>query len=65
VEISCQFLPPGGSMIPRYVLQLLSCKNYKIAKNSNTTAREKISTDLESLEFFDVCLTNFKNTQIL
>ncbi len=52
-------------MIPRYVLQLLSCKNYKIAKNSNTTAREKISTDLESLEFFDVCLTNFKNTQIL
>jgi len=21
-EISCQFLPPGGSMIPRYVLQL-------------------------------------------
>ncbi len=21
--ISCQFLPPGGSIIPRYVLQLL------------------------------------------
>jgi len=38
-------------------------KNHKIAKNPTTTiAREKISMDLESLEFlkiFDVCLTNF------
>jgi hypothetical protein len=44
-------------------------KNHKIAKNStNTKAREKISTDLDSLEFyknFDVCLTKFKNNQIL
>jgi hypothetical protein len=44
-------------------------KNHKIAKNSTTTkAREKISTDLESLEFenfFDVGLTKFKNNQIL
>jgi hypothetical protein len=45
-------------------------KNCKIAKNSTTiNAREKISTDLESLEFqknFDVCLTKFKkNNQIL
>jgi hypothetical protein len=44
-------------------------KNNKIAKNSTTTkAREKISTDLESLEsykIFDVCLTKFKNNQIL
>ncbi len=49
-EISCQFLPPGGSMGPRYVLHV---KNHKIAKNSTTTkAREKISTDLGSLEFY-------------
>jgi hypothetical protein len=36
-----------------YVLQLLfSEKNHKIANNSTTTeAREKISTDLESIEF--------------
>ncbi len=33
-----------------------------------TKTREKISTDLKSLEFqknFDQCLTKFKNTQIL
>jgi hypothetical protein len=41
-------------------------KNNKIAKHSTTTkAKEKISTDLESLEFFDVCLTKFENNQIL
>ncbi len=43
-------------------------KNPKIAKNSTTTkAREKISTDLESLEvkkFFDECLTTFKSDLI-
>jgi hypothetical protein len=32
-EISCQFLPSGGSIDPRYVLQLLFCVNHKIAKN--------------------------------
>jgi len=44
-------------------------KNHKIAKNSTTTkAREKISADLEFLEFykfFDVCLTKFKSNHIL
>jgi hypothetical protein len=44
-------------------------KNHKLAYNSATTeAREKIRTDLESLEFekiFDVCLTKFENYQIL
>jgi hypothetical protein len=42
-------------------------KNHKSATNSTTTeAREKISADLEFLEFFfDVCLTKFKNNQIL
>ncbi len=44
-------------------------KNHKIANNSATTeAREKISTDLESLEFqkfFDIGLTIFQNNQIL
>ncbi len=37
-----------------------------MAKNSTTTkAREKISTDLKALEFFDVSLDSFKNSQIL
>jgi hypothetical protein len=44
-------------------------KKYKIAKNSKTTkAREKISTDLESLEFkkkFDICLTESKTNLYL
>ncbi len=34
-------------------------KSHIIADNSATTEyREKISTHLESLEFFDACLTN-------
>jgi hypothetical protein len=42
----------GGSMVPRYVLQLLYNKNHKIAKNSTSAkAREMISTNLESLAF--------------
>ncbi len=41
-------------------------KYRKIANNSTTTeALEKVSTDLVSLEFFDVCLIEFKNNQIL
>ncbi len=51
-EISCQFLPPGGILGLKYVLQLSFSKNYKIANNLATIeAREKISTYLESLEF--------------
>ncbi len=53
-------------MGPRYVLQLYLVKNHKIAKNSTTTeAKEKISTDLESLEFFMYVGLQFKNHQIL
>ncbi len=41
-------------------------KNHKIADNlTMTKAREKISTDWESLEFTGVCLTNYKNNQNL
>jgi hypothetical protein len=43
-------------------------KNHKIAKNSNTKDREKISTDLESSDFlklFGEGLTKLKNNQIL
>ncbi len=28
-EISCQFLPPGGGIVPRYVLQLLFSEKSK------------------------------------
>jgi hypothetical protein len=41
-------------------------KSHKIVNNSaKNEVREKISTDLESLVFFDVCLTKFENYQIL
>ncbi len=40
-------------------------KNHTIANNSAIfEAEEKISTDLESLEFY-ACLTKFENYQIL
>jgi hypothetical protein len=56
-------------LVPSYVCNFYFGKTQKIAKNFTTTkAREKISTDLESLEFkknFDACLTNFKNYHIL
>jgi hypothetical protein len=50
-ENRCQLLTPGGSMVHRYVLQLLfSEKSQNCLKNkTNIKAREKISTDLESL----------------
>jgi hypothetical protein len=39
--------------------------NHKIANNSTKTkAREKISTYMESLEFFDVHFMKFKTNQL-
>ncbi len=50
---------PGGSMEPRYIIQL-SDKNYKIANNSRTTkAFEKVSADLQSLEYQNLLLYLF------
>jgi hypothetical protein len=50
--ISCQFLSPGGSIVPRYVFcNFYTVKNHKIAKNSTTTKAREKSTALESLEF--------------
>jgi hypothetical protein len=58
-----------AAWLPDMFCNLYSVKNHKIAEISTTTkAGEKISTDLESLEFiqfFDVCLTKFINNQIL
>jgi hypothetical protein len=52
-EVSCQFLPPGGTFVPDMFCNVYLLKNNKIANNSATTeAREIISTYLESLEFF-------------
>jgi hypothetical protein len=46
-EISCQFLLPGGSMVPRYVLQLLFSEKCKSDYSATTEAIEK----MESLKF--------------
>ncbi len=45
----------------------LVCNFYHGVVNNSTTTepRGTISTDLEFLEFFDICLTKFKNNQIL
>jgi hypothetical protein len=47
-EISCQFLQPGGSMVPRYILQLLFSEK---SQKQPLKLEQKTSTDLESLEF--------------
>ncbi len=56
-------------MGPGYVLQLLVIKkNHKIDNKSTTNdARENKNrlAIFRILEMFDVCLTNFKNNQIL
>jgi hypothetical protein len=58
-----------ASLVPDMFYNFYLVKNHKIANKSATTeAREKISTDLESLEFwkyFAACLTKFENYQIL
>jgi hypothetical protein len=35
--MSCQFLPPGGSMGLRYMLQVLSSETHKTSNNSEAT----------------------------
>jgi hypothetical protein len=66
VEISCQFLPPGGSMGPRCLLQLFKIKNHKIDKNLTTTkAREKISSYFESFEFLMCVHLNVNTIKLL
>ncbi len=63
-------MPPGGSRDLEYLSQLLCGeKSLKTANNSATVETgEKISTDLESLEFckcVDVRSAKFKNNEIL
>ncbi len=66
---AASFCHQVAALVPDKFCNFYLVKNHKIANNSATTeAREKISTYLESLEFwknFDVCLTKFQNYQIL
>ncbi len=57
-----------AALVPDMFWNFYLVKNDKIANDNNsvnTQAREKIRTYLESLKFFDVCLTKFENYQIL
>ncbi len=55
-----------GTWVPNMFCKIYLMKNHKIAKNPTATkAREKISRDLKSLEFFGVCSTKFRINQIL
>jgi len=68
-ESAASFCCHVAEWFPDMFCNFYSVKIHKIAKNSATAkAREKISTDLEFLELsktFNVCLTNFKNDQVL
>jgi hypothetical protein len=58
MQVSCHLLLPGGSMGPDMFCNFYLVKDHKIAKKSKTNKtreREKI----------DVCLTKFKNNNIL
>jgi hypothetical protein len=55
-----------AALVPDMFLIFYLVKNHKIAKYSTiTNAREKISTDLESLEFLKFFYVGLKNNQIL
>ncbi len=66
---AARFCHQVATWVPDMFSNFYLVKSHKIANNSATTeAKEKISTDFESLEFqkyFDACLTKFENYQIL
>ncbi len=68
-ESAANFCHQVAAWFPDLFSNFYLVKNHKIANNSTTTkAREKISTDLESLEFekfFDACFTKLENYPIL
>jgi hypothetical protein len=54
-----------AARVPDMFCNFYLVKSYKMSNNwANIEAREKMSTDLESLEFYkfyDACLTKFEN----
>ena len=66
---SASFCRKVAALVPYMFCNFYLVKNHKIANNSaSTETREKITTYLWSLEFmnfFDICLTKFKNYQII
>jgi hypothetical protein len=65
-ESAASFCHQLAALFPDMFCNFYAVKNQKIAKNSTTIkAREKISAALELIYFFGICLTKFKNNQIL
>jgi hypothetical protein len=63
---AASFCHQMAALVPDMFCNFYFVKNPKIVNNSvSTEAREKITTYLDSLEFFDVSLTNFENYQIV
>ncbi len=65
-ESAASFYHQVAALFPDMFCNYYLVTNHKIAKISTTTkAREKISTDFESLIFQknDVCLSKFQNTK--
>ncbi len=66
VSISCQFLPPGGGMDPRHVLNFYLTKNQKLANKSTTRGKsEHRFIILTILEFLMHVWLNFNNQILL
>ncbi len=68
-QISCHFLPPGGSMVPRYVCNFYLVKKYKTFNHSTTTEATEKNEDIFGilifLEFFWQVLLNLKQIKFL
>ncbi len=68
-KLAASFYPQVAAWVRDMFCNFYFVKNHKIAKNSTIAkAREKISADLESLDFYqkiEVCSTKFENNQIL
>ncbi len=63
---AARFCHQVAAWVPDMFCNFYSVKSHKIANNSAMTeGKVKMSTDLESLEYFMMCLTKFENEQIL
>jgi hypothetical protein len=45
-------LPPGGSMVPRYVIQILFIETSSIPLTQQQPKLERVNADLKFLEFW-------------
>ncbi len=65
VKVAASFCHQVAAWLSDMLCNFYLVKNHKTANHFATAeAREKISTFLESLEYFDIGVTKFRNNQI-